>query len=167
MIHIQQRGARNFPVFFLIFAVVVIISFSSDILKLGFPLKYAPVVFEQAEKYELDPLLIMSMMRAESKYDKDAVSYADAKGLMQLTGDTFDVIRNNITVGDDIFDPVTNITGSIWYLHYLYQNTADIRKAVMAYNSGLMNLGRNIPQTVIYTARVFEFYEIYKHLYSN
>lgn len=155
------------PVFFLIVAAIVLISFSKDILKIGFPLKYADTVITESEKYGLDPLLIFSIMRAESKYDKDAVSYANAKGLMQLTDDTFDVIRNNIKSGDDIFDPVTNITGGIWYLHYLYQNTANIIKAVEAYNCGLMNLGRKIPQTIIYTARVFEFYEIYQNLYSD
>lgn len=158
---------RTIPVLFLIATVFLVISFSKDLLKLGYPLKYPDTVIPVSERYGLDPLLILSIMRAESKYDEYALSYANAKGLMQLTDDTFDVIRNNIASKDDIFDPVTNITGGIWYLYYLYQNTDDIKKAVEAYNCGLMNVGRMIPQSVIYTRRVFEFYEIYQNLYSD
>jgi len=153
--------------FILILSGLASISCSKGILKAGFPKIYNAVTASEAARYGLDEYLIYSVIRAESRYDEDAVSYAGAKGLMQITDDTFEMIRNNIDIGDDIFDARTNIEAGSWYLYYLYSRLGDIDKTVRAYNCGINNLSENIPQTLIFRDRVFLFYDIYLNLYSD
>jgi len=140
---------------------------TQKVLMLGFPKPFAEVVYAEAEKYQIDELLIYSVMRAESKYDENAVSYAGAKGLMQITDDTFDMISRNTDVGNDVFDPETNIKAAVWYLDYLYTLLEDIDSTIRAYNCGINNLNRKIAQTEIFRHRVLEFYEIYRTVYLN
>jgi len=49
-----------------------------------FPLNFAAMVQEQAEKQNIDPAWVLGLMRAESAMATDAVSPADARGLMQV-----------------------------------------------------------------------------------
>lgn len=53
-----------------------------------FPLAYAPLVTEQAAKRNLDPAWVMGLMRSESAMAADAISPANARGLMQVMPDT-------------------------------------------------------------------------------
>jgi soluble lytic murein transglycosylase len=151
----------------LLLICLLVIIFSNSILKTGFPEKYKVYVTEDSDRYGMDVYLVYAVMRAESRYDDSAVSYAGAKGLMQITEDTFDMIRNNIDIPDDIFDPAVNIKAGVWLLSDLYRQLGDMSQTVKAYNCGINNLGLKIPQTEIFEKRVFEFYDIYIHLYRD
>jgi soluble lytic murein transglycosylase len=151
----------------LLLICLLVIIFSNDILKIGYPEKYEAIVSADSEKYGMDDLLIYAVMRAESRYDVSAVSYAGAKGLMQITDDTFEMIRNNVDIPDDIFDPAVNIKAGVWLLSDLYRQLGDITLTVKAYNCGINNLGIKILQTEIFEKRVFEFYDIYVNLYRD
>ena len=47
-----------------------------------YPLKYAAFVNRAAEEYDFEPSLLFAMIYTESGFDPEAVSVADAKGLM-------------------------------------------------------------------------------------
>jgi soluble lytic murein transglycosylase len=49
-----------------------------------FPLNFAPLVKAEAGKQNIDPAWVLGVMRAESAMATDAVSPADARGLMQV-----------------------------------------------------------------------------------
>ena len=71
-------------------------------------------VRQTAERYQVDPLLVRSVIQAESNYDPAAVSAKGAQGLMQLMPQTarrFDV--------KNAFNPWENIDGGVRYLKYL------------------------------------------------
>ena len=53
----------------------------TDIL---YPLAYWPVVNESAKQHDIDPFILLSVMREESRFDPEARSVAGALGLMQL-----------------------------------------------------------------------------------
>ena len=57
-----------------------------------FPREYSEFVEPFAEEYGLDPLLIYAFIRTESGFDPAAQSNVDARGLMQITEETFDWI---------------------------------------------------------------------------
>jgi soluble lytic murein transglycosylase len=57
-----------------------------------FPMAYAATVEQQAAKQQLDPSWVMGLMRSESAMAADAVSSADARGLMQLMPSTAKLI---------------------------------------------------------------------------
>ena len=57
--------------------------------QLLYPRKYEQLVEKWAAAYELDPLLVYAFIRTESGFDPQATSSVDARGLMQMTEETF------------------------------------------------------------------------------
>ena len=83
----------------LIVIVAVIIKISglyNIILKQIYPKKYSEYVEKYSAEYNIDPLLIYSVIKAESNFKEDVVSNSNAKGLMQLMDSTADEVANNI-----------------------------------------------------------------------
>ena len=85
-----------------------------------------------AERYGLDPDLVLAVVAVESNFEPRAVSKKGAQGLMQLMP---------ATAGDlgvtDALDPATNLDGGARYLQALLRlYKGDLRKALAAYNAG-------------------------------
>jgi len=84
-----------------------------------------------AKEHSVDPLLVHSVIRAESNYNPLAVSPKGAQGLMQLmpaTARRFGVSNS--------YNLTQNIQGGVRYLRYLLDLFQDERLAVAAYNAG-------------------------------
>ena len=98
-----------------IFIVCIVINFTkiqNTILKAMYPKKYSYEVEKYSKEYNVDENLVYALIKAESNFDKNAVSKKDAKGLMQLMYDTALDISKTIGVeitNDSILDPDTNI----------------------------------------------------------
>jgi len=109
-----------------------------------------------AKRYDLDPLLVHSVIEVESNYNPYAVSAKGAQGLMQLmpaTARRFGV-RNT-------FDVKENIEGGVRYLKYLDSLFPNDRKlTIAAYNAGegaVWKYGKSVPpyrETKQYVERV-------------
>lgn len=121
--------------------------------------QYDSIIKQAAIKYNVDENLIRSVILAESAANKNAVSSAKAKGLMQLMdGTARDMgVRNP-------FDPQENIMGGTKYLAYLIDKfDGDMKKVVAAYNAGPGNVEKydGIPpfrETKQYVNRVLAYY---------
>jgi soluble lytic murein transglycosylase-like protein len=93
---------------------------------------YDPIVRRIASQYVVDPVLIHSIIAAESAYNRFAVSVKGAQGLMQLMPET----ARDYGVHDS-FDAVQNIEGGVKYLKDLqksYPGRTDL--VLAAYNAG-------------------------------
>lgn len=90
-------------------------------------------VEEAAERYQVDPLLVRSVIAVESNYNPLAVSPKGARGLMQLMPQT----ARRLAVKDS-FNALENIDGGVRYLKYLLTafGDEDPRLALAAYNAG-------------------------------
>ncbi len=64
--------------------------------RLLYPRKYEALVEQWADTYDLDPLLVDAFIRTESGFDPQATSTVDARGLMQMTEETFIWLRSKI-----------------------------------------------------------------------
>ena len=107
-----------------------------------YPRKYQDLVEQWAQTYELDPLLVYSFIRTESGFDPDATSTVEARGLMQMTEETFLWLRSkiapdeNLTFGD-LYDPAVSIRFGCYYLHLCMERYGtDVATAAAAYHSG-------------------------------
>jgi len=90
------------------------------------------LVQEAAGQNGLDPCLILSLMRAESSFNRTAVSVKGASGLMQLMPET--ATRFGVK---NIFDPRENVMGGTRYLRWLLDRfNGDVRLALAGYNAG-------------------------------
>lgn len=107
-----------------------------------YPRKYDALVTQWAAEYDLDPLLVDAFIRTESGFDPDATSSVDARGLMQMTEETFLWLRSKIAADEgltfgDLYDPAVSIRFGCYYLHLcLERYNGDVATAAAAYHSG-------------------------------
>jgi soluble lytic murein transglycosylase len=175
---------------FVLFAVIisVAVAVTNVILKKLYPSEYMDIVKENAEKHQLDPLLVLSVIRAESQFCERATSHKNAKGLMQMKVDTAlwcaQHSGDTLFTEDKLYEPETSIRLGVWYLKYLLdQFNGDYKLCLAAYNAGIGNVrkwlensdysgnGSNLdkipfPETERYVKKVFNNYTVYKMLYG-
>lgn len=105
-----------------------------------FPLKYYKEVDKMSKKYNVDKEVIYSVIKIESNFRKDIVSYKGAVGLMQIIPSTGEWMAssNNLSYSKEMLtDPLYNIQIGTLYLHYLMKKyNSDIEKVLVAYNAG-------------------------------
>ena len=90
------------------------------------------VVNEASGRYQLDPDLVNSVIKAESGFNVRAVSPKGARGLMQLMPGT----ASQLGVPNS-FDAQANVEGGTKYLRELLERyDFDLVKALAAYNAG-------------------------------
>lgn len=104
------------------------------------PLRYRSILEKYADEYSLDPALVASVIKCESSFVPDAVSYLGAKGLMQLMPETAQWVAGKFKGGytdADLFDPETNIKYGCWLLRYLTDRFGGDTAAIVAgYHAG-------------------------------
>ena len=107
-----------------------------------YPRKYEALVERWADTYDLDPLLVDAFIRTESGFDPQATSTVDARGLMQMTEETFIWLRSKIAPDEgllfaNLYDPETSIRFGCYYLHLCMERyNSDVATAAAAYHSG-------------------------------
>ena len=155
-----------------------------------YPRKYEQLVDKWAETYQLDPLLVDAFIRTESGFDPQATSSVDARGLMQMTEETFLWLRSKIAEGEDLqfadlYDPETSIRFGCYYLHLcLTRYNGDVATAAAAYHSGwgtvdnLLQMeehsadgetlqGFPYSQMHHYVNKITACYQVYQRLYAG
>ncbi len=161
----------------------------AELYRLLYPLYYTDLLQKHTTKYDIDPLFVAAMIREESRYNADAVSYAGAIGLMQImpaNGPEFasrlKIPRFNTKM---LYNPDINIQMGSWYMKSL-MNQFDNTHALVAgaYNGGPGRMRRwikakqipdldefiediGIDQTRRHIKKVIDSYIIYQQLYSN
>ncbi|MDQ7840469.1 MAG: transglycosylase SLT domain-containing protein [bacterium] len=106
--------------------------------RLAYPKAYWPAVAPAAQAAGIDPLLLLALVREESRYDALAISPARAVGLAQILPTTAKAMTGDpsLTV-HRLKDPATNLTLGARYLRLqLDRFDGDMRLALAAYNAG-------------------------------
>jgi soluble lytic murein transglycosylase-like protein len=93
---------------------------------------YAAEVRAAATEFGVEEAVVRAVIHAESAFRANAVSHADAHGLMQLIPAT--ASRFGVT---DVYDPGQNIRGGVQYLAWLLKRfDNDLTLAAAGYNAG-------------------------------
>jgi len=157
-----------------IFFAVIAIAYSSIIFFI-FPLKHKSEIRSAARTHGVDPVLVASVIRAESGFKKDALSSKGAIGLMQIMPTTGEFIAKKMDKKDyDLFNVKDNIDMGTFYLKYLLDKFDDRKTALMAYNAGEGNVTRWLggevrlttcpfPETNAYVEKVLNSMTYYKY----
>jgi len=89
----------------------------------------------EATRAELPPELVLAVIDVESNFDRFAISYAGARGLMQVMPFWLDEIGRP---DDDLFDIRTNLRmGCTILRHYLDRERGDRTRALARYNGSV------------------------------
>ena len=157
-------------------------------MRAAYPLKYSEYVEQYADQYGFSPSLVYAVIRTESEFDPDIVSYKEAKGLMQITDDTFDWAQSKSPEKEDLppetlFDPQTNIHYGVFIMRLLSDQFENPDTMLAAYNAGAGSVTRwlrdpaysqdgktlydmEFQETVQYVERVREAQKMYQTLYG-
>lgn len=118
---------------------------SVEARKLGHPLAHDRYVWTHAREHDIDPYLVMGLMRQESTYNAIAVSHAGARGAMQImprTGHLLaDLAHDTRFTAGDLEDPVLSVGYGIRYLGLLMKRYDGVYPlAIASYNGGPFNV---------------------------
>lgn len=100
---------------------------------------------------DVDPILVMAIIKTESDFVLDAISKSNAYGLMQIMSDTYyGDIKPNIGLSEDfeylLEDPKFAVKCGMYYLHWLYAPSrklgGNMINVVAAYNGGCGNAAK-------------------------
>lgn len=151
-----------------------------------FPFPYQDIIFNWSSQRQLNPLLVTSLIRQESRFEKEIRSPVGATGLMQVMPGTASWIAEKINVKDySLTKPEDNVKLGTWYLDYThreYNNNSML--AVASYNAGPGNVAKWVkqqglgdadefvekipfPETRGYVESVFGNYWNYLRLYDS
>ena len=140
------------------------------ILQKIYPKKYEEYVEKYAKEVNIDPLLIYSIIKAESNFKEKAKSSSGAQGLMQLMEATATEIANILI-------------GTTYYSELLKIFDENMILAVTAYNAGIGTVNQwiesgtikkdgsdieNIPykETNMYVRKIINNYKMYQYIYE-
>ena len=146
------------------------------------PLRHEDIIRQQAAEKDMPADLIAAVIYAESRF-RDQTSHAGARGLMQITPATANLIER-LSGGqtfrfEDLADPDINIRYGTFYLRYLMDKFGDNDIAALAaYNAGETNViawgGSNLrlddipfPETRGYVEDVLDKREDYARHYRG
>lgn len=128
-------------------------------MKLAKP--YIRPVLEQAQRWELEPSLMMAIMHTESHFNPKAQSHIPAFGLMQIVPRTASIDVNRFLYQTDaamssneLFNPSKNIETGVAYMHILNSKYLKSIKneqsrlycVIAAYNTGAGNVAKTFNQ---------------------
>jgi soluble lytic murein transglycosylase len=121
-----------------------------DDLALRYPRPYAESVDRAAKLTQLSGDWILSVMRQESLFRRDAVSRADARGVMQMLPATATAVARRWNLSppsrDALFDPTVAVPLGAAYLRELLDKyDGNLAQALAAYNAGPAAVERWLP----------------------
>ena len=107
-----------------------------------YPLAYKEIVYKNSQQYNVDKNLIFALMREESLFDSNAVSWVGAKGLMQLMDKTKKSLEKDMgTKSGNVYKPNINIKLGTFYLSKLMKDfDNDLIRVIASYNAGPHNI---------------------------
>jgi soluble lytic murein transglycosylase len=112
----------------------------------AFPKAYAPLVEKYGPPAGNPELYLYTIMRKESGFDPHDVSYADARGLLQMippTSSRVAAIAGEPFFPDELYDPEVNIRLGAAYIGSLYKKFGrEVPLAAGAYNAGPRAMAR-------------------------
>jgi soluble lytic murein transglycosylase len=162
---------------------------AEELSRFRYPLAYWESIRSITEKTDLDPYLVVALIRQESLFDPRAVSPASAYGLMQLLPSTAARMAKQLSLdsfsAERLFDPELNLRlGTRYLTALLRQFPQSLPKAIAAYNAGENAVARwekqiaaqdeeefieRIPyaETRLYVKLVLRNHRIYSRIYNS
>lgn len=125
--------------------------------------KYRPLIDEIAHQYDLEPELVMGVIKVESSFNADSRSRVGAQGLMQVMPGTARHMKCS-----NVWEPENNIhCGCKVLSRYLKRYDGNLIYGLAAYNAGPGNVNaaareKRLPFNFSYPERVLRWRNLYR-----
>lgn len=121
-----------------------------DDVPLRYPHPYAAIVADASKQTQVPGDWLLAIMRQESLFRKDAVSRADARGLMQMQPATATAVARRWHLPpptpQSLFDPSVAVPlGAVYVRELLDKYKGQLDQTLAAYNAGPMSVARWLP----------------------
>lgn len=127
-------------------ALLLILVSTVTVCRYIYKTEYIDIINAECVKYNIDPKEVLSIIKAESNFKKDAVSSKEAYGLMQITLKTAnwcaEMLDMNVVAEQDLYNPEINIKLGVYYYNYLLSRYNNRDTAIAAYNAGMGNVDK-------------------------
>ncbi len=142
----------------------------------GLDNSYCKFLIEECKEQDIDPFLVLGLIKRESDFNPNAKGAAGERGLGQLMEDTAKVIVENLGYSysqDMLFDPEYNLKLTITQLSYLNSvYNKDMHKTLTAYNRGQQGLKDYIKANdergvSDYSSKIIQFSQEYKEAFDK
>ena len=128
--------------------------------------RLAVVISEQADRYQVDPALVLALIRIESAFNPWSISARGAVGLIQVLPTTGRSVARDwnlpFTGMASLYDPEENVAVGLGYLSDLRDRFGRIDLALSAYNVGPSRvrdrMEHGLPVPMRYSKRVLDEY---------
>ena len=188
------KKAKIFRIILVVIVLIMVLLFGvlkvqNIILKKIYPMDYSEYVYKYAEEYDVDPILVFAIIKAESNFNPNVVSKSNAIGLMQLMDTTAEEIALSLGIvfvqKTSLYNPELNIQlGTKYFSNLMKEYENNYLLALTAYNAGIGNVTRWIEQGIIkedgsdienipytetnnYVRKIIRDYKIYQELYED
>jgi hypothetical protein len=139
--------------------------------------RYSQLALDASEKYPaVDPLLLLAIGTVESRYDPQATSSRDARGLYQIWPSTGRLLLRSLGWSYDdtsLYDAEKNTQAAALYLDILFATYSDPQLVLAEYNGGPLNAGyfragasQLASETRSYVPQVLELYSRLKEKFE-
>ena len=126
--------------FFALLVLVILLCVAFYTLRYLYPQKYSDKVDMYSEKYGIESSMVYAIIKCESNFNENAISHANAYGLMQITRDTYEWAAKRENDKDylenTLFDPDTNIRYGCVIYSIFKNEFASPSVCLAAYNAG-------------------------------
>ena len=158
---------------------------SEAVWKLAYPVYYGEEINRYSKERNLNPYLILALIKEESHFDPNIESAVGAVGLMQVLPSTAEMVTGSLFSKSSLKTEDLNISVGTAYFKYLMENFLNKEElCVISYNSGpnavkrWMDKNNNLPfdifvekipysETKTYIKKVFGAYWNYLLTYEN
>ena len=155
--------------------------------RLYYPLEYQDTIRTWASRNQVPLHLVFGIIRQESAFDRNAQSWAGARGLMQLMPGTARELAGKLGLAyshDKLSDPDFNLRlGTAYFSRVLGMFDGNVELALAGYNGGPYRIKRlwrewggsemdrfleslNIEEAKTYVKRILVLSDSYRQLYS-
>lgn len=148
----MNKTIKKILIILIILVLILFLTFKvfkvqNIILKKIYPQDYSEYVYKYSEEYNVDPLLIFAIIKAESNFNPNVISNSEAIGLMQLMDATAEEISNKLNIlyvkKASLYNPEINIQlGTKYFSNLMKEYDNNYLLALTAYNAGIGNVNK-------------------------
>lgn len=136
-------------------SLIILLSISVLVYEVTLSSRYSKIIKNESQKYNLNYITVLSLIKTESNFNKNAKSNKNAVGLMQIKNETALYVAKLYNIENtDLCNENSNIQIGVAYLDYLTKKFKYEDVVLCAYNAGEGTVSKWIEKGYIVNGKI-------------